>query len=335
VVATPEFVCGELRIAAEELSFRYAEAKQFVHVNTKWLAKTTVEAAGIGPYGRTKNGQVLGTTTLSPAEVLLRGSRRLEGPWQRIDFPEIDYPTGSRDFAAHCEFLLKCGVPGGLVGDLERAHAAFHDSIGKLVSLHPDARILFVGGKKTLDQLRSIWGEMVAQYLSGLKSDPAFDDQARGIVFATPKALEETPGLLKTDWTLLVLLEVDSLIKTAHSKFFQNVCRTNSLLTLGSFASLGFRGRNSQWEALGQVLKIPTGRDGEIVWKYGLRGLNEPCPALPAPLASAGFATLPRPREIVLDGSAGGGVPIPSRPPRADRRSARECPCCPRDPAHR
>jgi len=209
-------------------------------------------------------------------------------------------------------------VPGGLVGDLERAQSAFHDSVGKLVSLHPDARILFIGGKKTLDQLRKCWGEMVVQYISGLKSDLAFDDQVGGIVFATPKALEETSGLLKTSWTLLVLLEVDSLIKTAHSKFFENVCRINSLLTLGSFASLGFRERNSQREALAQVLKIPTGRDGGIVWKYGLRGQNEPCPALPAPLAVAGPAALPRPHEIVLDGPAGGGVPIPSRRPRPE-----------------
>lgn len=317
VLATPEFACGELRVTAEELSFRYGEAKQFVRGNTKWLAKTTLEAAGLGPFGRTKNGRVLGSTTLSPAEVLLRGSRRLDGPWQRIDFPEINYPTGSRDFAAHCEFLLKWGIPGGFVGDLERAHAAFHDSVGKLVSLHPDARILFIAGKKMLDQLRRSWDEMVAQYLSGLKSDSSFNDQARGIVFATPKALEETAGLLKTSWTLLVLLEVDSLIKTAHSKFFENVCRINSLLTLGSFASLGFRDRNSQREALAQVLKIPTG-DGEIVWKYGLRGLNEPCPPLPAPLVVAAAATLSRPHEIVLGGPAGGGVPIPARRPRAD-----------------
>ena len=317
VVATPEFVCGELRIGAEELSFRCAEANQFVRVNTKWVARTTMEAAGIGPYGRTKNGRVLGSTTLSPTEVLLRGSRRLEGQWQRIDFPEIDYPTGSRDFAAHCEFLLKWGVPGGIIGDPERAQAAFHDSVGKLVSLHPDARILFIGGKKTLDQLRSGWGEMVSQYISGLKSDLSFNDQTRGIVFATPKALEETPELMKTGWTLLVLLEADALIKTAHSKFFENVCGINSVLTLGSFASLGFRDRNSQREALGQLFKIPTGRDGEIVWKYGLRGLNEPCPPLPAPLPVVGPATL-RPHEVVLDGPVRGGVPIPPRRQRAD-----------------
>ena len=50
-----------------------------------------MEAIGIGPFGRMKNGGVLGSTTLSAAEVLLRGSRRVQGPWQRIDFPEIDY----------------------------------------------------------------------------------------------------------------------------------------------------------------------------------------------------------------------------------------------------
>jgi hypothetical protein len=317
LVATPEFVFGELRTGAEDLSLHAAQATQFIRVNTTWLPKPAVDAAGIGPFGRMKSGVLLGSTTLAPAEVLLRGSRRLQGPWQRIDFPQIHYPTGSRDFAAHCEFLLKWGVPAGVVGDLERANAALHDSLGKLVSLHPDARILVIGGKKTLDQIRSSWDEMVSQYFSGVKSNVLYDSQAHGIVFAIPKALEETPGLLKTGWSLLVLLEVDALIKTAHSKFFENVCRINSLLTLGSFASLSFRDRNAQREALAQVFKIPTGRDGEIVWKYGLRSL-EPCPALPAPLAAVGPATLRQPHEIVLDGPAGGGVPIPARRPPAD-----------------
>lgn len=317
-VATPEFVCGEQRIGAEELSLRYAEAREFVRVNTAWLPKMVVEAAGIGPFGRMKNGGLLGSTRLTPGEVLLRGSRRLEGLCERSDFPSIDYPTADGDFAAHFEFLLKWGVPGGVVGDVEHAQRALHDCAGKLVSLHPDARILVVAGKKTLDEIRNYWGNMVSACFSGLKSDPAFDNQIRGVVFATPKALEETPGLLKIGWSLLVLFEADALIKTAHSKFFENVRRISSLLTLGSLASLGFRDRNSQREALAQAFKIPEGREAETVWKYGLRALNEPCPILPPPLAIGRSSTIQRPHEFVLHGPAGGGIPIPSRRPRAD-----------------
>jgi hypothetical protein len=321
-VATPEFVSEQLRVPAEEVSLRYAQSGQFIRVNSMWLPKTVGENVGIGPYGRTKNGHLLGSTTLAPAEVLLRGSRRLYGPWGRIEFPKIDYPSARGDFAAHFEFLLKWGVPGGAAGDTERAQTALRDCVGKLVSISPEARILLVAGKKTLDQIRGSWGELVSRYLSGLKNDPAYDGRAREVVFATPKALEEEAAILKTEWHLLILLEADALIKTSHSKFFENVSRITSRLVLGSFASVGFRDKNSQREALAQVFKIPAGRDGEIVWKFGLRALHEPCPALPPPMASSARSAPGTLHEVVWIGGAGTGIPIPQRPVESGNRVA-------------
>ena len=315
VVAIPEFVCGGVHVNAEQLSFNLNDARQFLRIGSFWSSVAALKAAGIGSFGRATDGSPLSRITLRPAEVLARSSWRLNGPWKQGSFPQMHYPQSGDDWNAHLAFLLHWGIPGGIAGELGSIHNVFRDYITTLKAAHANVRILVIGGRKMLDQVRLEWGALVSTCLYGLKNEAESHDNAYGVVLVTPKALEYVARIQKVQWNLMLLLEADSLIKTANSRLFQEVCNCNALLTVGSFASSAFLAKNSHRAALTQAFKLPVGRESDMVWKYGLLDSAHGHQRLSD---SVSVSTHPRQgpaAEYVLGEDPRLGSPIPIRPP--------------------
>jgi hypothetical protein len=309
-VAIPELVCGDVSGNAEQISYALNEARGFVRVGRSWISVATIKNAGLGPFGRAINGTVLGRTTLTPTEVLSRTLRQLNTPWP-VHFPAVEYPVLADDLNAHLSFLLYWGIPGGIAADPEKTTEALRICAARLKSNYSQAKVLVIASKARIEETKAAWGALVTNCLTGSKTPAPLPNNVAGIFLSQPKALEEIPQLGLTPWTLLILLEADALIKTAHSSFFEQVCRCEALLTICSFTSTAFLAKNAQREALARVLRIPSGSDGELVWKYGVRDPQVAPERLP-PL-SRPTAVRHKTSEHVVGEPSVSGIPIPLR----------------------
>jgi hypothetical protein len=225
----------------------------------------------------------LGSPRLKPADVLARGSARLAGPWQTVEFPDLQLPAGAtptETAARHLAFLTDWGIPGGIVGNLEDYQAAVRDYLVGLRSAHPSLRILVVGTKKALDSFDAGCQPMKPLRFDGGRHDPQIQVLPTGLTLASARALESVPPLTTSNWQLVILLEADGLIKTPNSALYANLVRCPRNLTLGLFGGRDFLNKTTAREALAQVFK----EDADIVWRFGLRDPRELAPSLPAPV---------------------------------------------------
>jgi len=272
----PTFVCGSFRIEAEEVSRKLYASLEFVRLDGKWITVEELKRAGIGLLGRSVDGSTLSPIMLSPADILYRHGESLLGGWTRIEFPPVNLPEGStpRETARlHLEFLRNWGISGGTVGAPGIAAEAIREMLVSFVQTHPDAKALVVGAKRTLDALPSDWGPVVAARFDGGRKDPEFNSPIRGIVQATPKALETVPDLIKTSWSILCLLEADTLIKSDSSNLFYTLVSCSKVLTIGMFHNTDFLNRTVAERALSEV--FATNKYHGVPWKIGLRHLAE------------------------------------------------------------
>lgn len=321
VLAVPELACGSFRRKAEEISREISNHKRFMRIEPGWVPIERLRQIGIGPLGRSDDGSSLGSIPLSPAEVLNRGSDRLRGPWSRIEAPDLIFPQGKdiQDAARlHLEFLRAWGLPGGIVGELDFLSDAFQEMFSTLLIRSPEVKILIVAAKKTIESLDGEWNKIVGARFEGTRKDPEFKASIQGVVLATPKALESIPAITGVKWTILCLLEADSLVKSGTSKLFKSLLDCRKALTIGLFSGIDFLKRTSTREALSQVFGISS-QEGSLLWKYGLRDPVEHAPSAP-------HAYRLPPRQQAVTGSAGPAeftigapsgsksIPIPPRP---------------------
>ncbi|RJR55294.1 MAG: hypothetical protein C4576_00055 [Desulfobacteraceae bacterium] len=321
VSALPELVCGSFRRQAEEISRETSNHKRFMRIEPGWVPIEKLRQIGIGPLGVADDGRSLGPISLTPAEVLNRGSDRLKGPWSRIEAPEFRFPQGkdTQDTARlHLEFLRAWGLPGGIVGERDSHVGAFREMFSTLLSKSPQVKVLVIGAKKTLDSLGEDWSKIIAARFEGNRKDPEFKASIEGVVLVTPKALEAIPAINSVKWTVLCLLEADSLVRSGTSKLFKSLIECRKALTIGLFSGIDFLNRVSTREALSQVFGI-SWRDNDLLWKYGLRD-----PAKHTPSAPLAYQLPPRqqtgagasgPAEVIIGTSTGSrSIPIPPRP---------------------
>lgn len=126
------FSCGGYQYYAEKLSQRIQEGVQFVRVRRGWLPVASLKAAKIGPGGNTVDGLSFSPVSLTPEEVLRRGSPRINGPWSRLEVPkELALAAGEPQTCArqHLEFLLAWRIPGGIMGEVSIYAGAFRGTI--------------------------------------------------------------------------------------------------------------------------------------------------------------------------------------------------------------
>lgn len=321
VSALPEFACGSFRRKAEEISREMSNYKRFIRIEPGWVQIEKLRQIGIGPLGVADDGSSLGPISLTPAEVFNRGSDRLRGPWSRIEATEFRFPQGkdAQDTGRlHLEFLRAWGLPGGIVGERDFHVDAFREMFSTLLSKSPQVKVLVIGSKKALNSHGEDWSKIIAARFEGNRKDPEFKASIQGVVLATPKALEAIPAITSIKWTVLCLLEADSLVKSGTSKLFKSLLQCRRDLTLGLFSGIDFLNRVSTREALSQVFGI-SWRDNSLLWKYGLRD-----PAKQAPSAPIAYRLPPRqqtgtvasgPAEVTIGTSSGSrSIPIPPRP---------------------
>lgn len=314
------FECAGMRENAEAVSRQFDSGAAYARIGNGWVARSVIQQAGIGPMGRLTDGTSLvglGSPRLKPADILARGSARLAGPWQTVEFPDLRLPAGAtpaETAARHLAFLTDWGIPGGIVGSLDDYQAAVRDYLMGLRSAHPSLRILVVGTKKALDSLDTGWQQMKPLRFDGGRHDPQIQILPTGLTLASVKALESVPPLTTTNWQLVILLEADGLIKTPNSALYANLVRCPRSLTLGLFGDRDFLNKTAAKAALAQVFK----EDSDIVWRFGLRDPREPAPSLPAPVRLAprslpNVTTRPAEMTVARGQDATGATPIPPK----------------------
>jgi hypothetical protein len=323
VHATPIFTCEGISQSAELISRQLDSNSEFLRFPGGWVSAQIVRQAGIGPLGRLTDGTPMAPITLTAVEVLKRGSSRLDGPWARVDFPALALPDSGvplETARAHLDFLHRWRIPGGLIGDLRVYQGAFLTLLVDLASKQAGLKMLVVASKKDLDRLAPAWVRAVAARFEGTRQDPQAAPMPRGVLLATPKAVESISELTKTRWDLLCILGADTLIKTPNSNFYRQLNPCHRTLTIGLFSSRHFLKRLQAREALSQMFRVPAGENGDLLWRYGLRDPQQKPPPLPSPyqVQPKSRATRPgiRPVEVAIGSPAKRttAVPIPARP---------------------
>lgn len=281
VKAIPYYLSGILRIPAETLSHAMNPKSEFLRVEGGWLPIANLIRAKVGSMGMTTNGIPLKPRMLGPDEILRGGSTRLEGPWKIDSFLSVrppDDPSIDRTANLHLEFLRHWGIPGGLVGNLMEFTPVLGDWLAQFLGRYPEAGVLVVGMRRTLQVLASSWGNLVTALIDEPPKEPLLDRSRRGLVLVTPKTLEATFDLTHLDWSILLLLEADTLIKSASSRLYRGLLGNPRKLTLGTFASLEFLRNPQTRQAMSQVFGVPT---FSAVWQQGVRNPGvQPLPAL-------------------------------------------------------
>lgn len=320
-VAVPTFVCSHFRIPAHEAAKLLASSKQYYRIDNGWVPTNCFEQAGITATNLSQNGRSLSPIILTPAEILHRGSERLQDVWSNVAFPVVKLPESEmpvKTATLHLQFLKTWGIPGGIIGSIDQYQKAFETLFTTLVAAHPTSKILVVGANKNIEAIASQCKNIVTNRFNGNKSDHSFNPFQPGIVLATPKALTVHSEMIKTEWTILCLLEADSLVKSNRSKLFQQLVKSYKMLTIGSFSSNDFLKRTQNREALSQLFGLPPYMGGSFVWGYALRDPIKSAPPLPSPYRTRTNTKHPirqgKTAEFNIGNSSGArSMPIPPR----------------------
>ncbi|QNB45477.1 hypothetical protein BR63_03580 [Thermanaerosceptrum fracticalcis] len=282
--AVPLFVCEKERVKAEEISRKILPETKYIRLNTGWYPVEKLKQLGLGPMGRLMDGTSLSNyIKLTTTEILRRGSERFDGPWQRIEFPEIKLPADDTPYSIalkHLDFLEQWGIPGGFIGTFAEYQTTVLENLAKVLQKSPKVRILIVGKKVLFDGMSEKWKQILSGRYDGNKKDPELKANTAGVFAATPNALELYPGLSQAKWDILLIMEPDALVKSSTSRLFNNLVSCKARVVLGVFTGTEFYSHRQSFEALSTIFGI---QDREIGWKYGLRNPNEKRVVLPPP----------------------------------------------------
>ncbi|MGB0386791.1 MAG: TerB N-terminal domain-containing protein [Ardenticatenaceae bacterium] len=311
--AVPRLMSGRIRLAAEKASAELGAQKRFVRVEDGWLPTKLVEQAGIVAGGRAADGTPLASVTLTPLEVINRGSERLQGPWERVEFPPFQLQQGRSMMERaylHLELLRTWGIPGGIIGTTDQYQAILNQFLTTFTTRYPEARVLVLGYQRTLNMLGWQWRQVVSARFDGKRGDPLFHPFIRGVILARPKALEAHPEMLQTEWNILCVLDADRIVKSNKVKSFRLLIGCRKMLTIGLFGSRNFLHRQAAREAMGELFDLPTDPHNPV-WNYALRDPNLQPPTLPAPYPLQTRHNVGTPEFTIGAPSPTRSVPIP------------------------
>ncbi len=314
VQAVPMAHSGELHLPAEWLS-RRLDGNEFLRVPSGWLSADAVHAGGIGRFGRALDGSALSPLTLTPEEILGRTSSRLAGPWMRIDFPSILLPVGETpedNAELHLDFLMQYGVPGGIVGPVRQFGTLLLCKLASFTKLNPDTKALVVGTKTSLAVAAKSLNSVITARFDGGAADPPVEG-VKGLVLATPRALDMRAGLAQQKWDILGILDADTLVKSKTTKVFRLLSSVHKELTLGLFALPDFYRSSSRGSALSQVFDLTDyGSLGQL-WRYVVRNLQGKFPVFPKSIWPQQKEPPDALAEYSLPGIQEDRMPVPER----------------------
>ncbi|MHB0876622.1 MAG: TerB N-terminal domain-containing protein [Anaerolineae bacterium] len=322
-IGVPMVVYGDMAVSAESLSRVLRVDTEFVRLETGWLPVATLRGLGIGPMGRLLDGTALSPVTLSPGELLRRGSPRLRHVWANLDFSALRLPQGATEAetaAMHLRLLLEWGIPGGLVGSREANWQALASVLGRLAQEHPALRLLVVGHKKVLDAEGQMLANLAVRRWDAGDAGPLPRGDQPGIVVTTPKGLDAHPDLLARRWDLLCLLEADSLVRSQQSRLYLNLVQARIPFVVGLFGSLDFTFRAHAHGAMCRLFRVEF--DGDMILRYSLRDPSRRPDPLPQPVAMRPTAepALPSGRSAEMSTGmarpAAAATPVPVPAPR-------------------
>lgn len=302
VKAIPLFHVDGVELLLQDALKSVDSRARFVRVNDRWIpVKVLIEGGVIRSL--LQDNVVTTSVKLSPEEVLRRGSLRLDGPWARVELPEFQIPNGTPEQVPllHLEFLRRWGLPGGLKGPLLELEKPLKDFVEAFVRENAESRVLVVGAKDALELLSKSWDSLSPIRYDGVARDPKFSKSRCGITFTTPRALETVPSLISAPWSVLCIIEADSLIKTNSSKLFANLTGCSVAFRIGTFNSADFLDKRAQREALSELFGVAIYPDDRQIWNALLRrktdGARLPTPfqfSQPQPSRLASAVGVPR-----------------------------------------
>lgn len=281
--------------------------QEFLRLPYGWIERGRLPClyAGNKEGEVTQDGTFCRPVLLNADEILRRGSLRLSGNWNEVEFPAISLAEGGTPLETafqHLEFLRTWGFPGGLVGAVQDLGCALRSFLRSCVERFSDFNALVVGSRTALKELR---GERTAG--DGLV-EAGWEER---ITLVNPPALEETLALETQSWSLLVLLEADLLVHSPSSSLYRQLLRCRRELTLGLFRRTEFLRRALPRTALSRLFRVGSYSN---LWKFSLRQPDQAPPPLPAPYQYSSPPPSSSVTEVMVAAApASSGIPIPPR----------------------
>ncbi|RXZ81703.1 hypothetical protein EBB07_13680 [Paenibacillaceae bacterium] len=273
-------MAGQL-ISAAELSQQVKPDIRFLRVQNGWVPVERLKEIGIGQMGRMINGQSLESKyKLSPQDIIFWGSERLQGPWEELCLPELEWPQGkNQPVFQHALFLSKWGINGGVFGGVHSCAVELRCFWEEILRESPASRILIIAKKNTLETLKEQWDSASMLWLTGNKKDSSVAGNWRGVLIATSTMLANHTQLRNANIDILIMIEPDEMTKSSTTQVFRNLDGLKTRLRLAIYSEAAHLKQQSTRIAHMKLLKVPSAR----LEPYVLLDRGRPVPALPKP----------------------------------------------------
>ncbi|OAB45328.1 TerB N-terminal domain-containing protein [Paenibacillus glacialis] len=316
--AIPVLMVDSQRLKAAEVSRSIKPDGSLVPVLDGYISVDTLRQAGVGPMGRTIHGAVMDRPyQLIALEIIARGSERMQGAWNRVIFPELDWPyAGEYPVYEHLQFLAKWGLNGGARGGAFNHAEEIRLFMNDTLQRYPETKILVVGKKVLLDKLRESWVELDAMWLTAGGKQQMFQEiLPSGIIIATPNVAKQHQ-VQTMSFDIILMLEPDDLTKSSTTQIYKQLKKMKSRLKLAVYAKEDYIAQSYVSTTHMNLLKI----NDYSVSQYVIYNPKNPRKELPRP-----YRRLVRPSilaespslhmtEMELEGERGEkGTPIPRR----------------------
>ncbi len=316
--AIPVLMVGSQRLKAAEVSRSIKPDGSLVPVLDGYISVDTLRQAGVGPMGRTIHGAVMDRPyQLLALEIIARGSERMQGAWNRVVFPEMDWPYGGAyPIYEHLQFLAKWGLNGGARGGAFNHAEEIRLFMKDTLQRYPETKILVVGKKVLLDKLKESWVELDARWLTAGGKQQMFQEiLPSGIIIATPNVAKQHQ-VQTMSFDIILMLEPDDLTKSSTTQIYKQLKKMKSRLKLAIYAKEDYISQSYVSTTHMNLLKI----NDYTVSQYVIFNPKNPRKELPRP-----YRRMVRPSilaespslhmtEMELEGERGEkGTPIPHR----------------------
>lgn len=316
--AIPVLTVGTKRLKAAEVSRSVKSDGSLVPVLDGYISVDTLRQAGVGPMGRTIHGAVLDRPyQLIPLEIIARGSERMQGAWNRIVFPDLDWPYGGTyPIYEHLKFLAQWGLNGGARGGVLNHAEEIRLFMNDMLQRYPETKIIVIGKKVLLDKLKDRWVQLDAMWLTAGGKPQMFQEILQsGIMIATPNVAKQLQ-VQTMSFDIMIMLEPDDLTKSSTTQIFKQLKKMKSRLKLAIYAEEDYISQSYVSTTHMNLLKI----NDYTVSQYVIYHPKNPKKELPRP-----YRRMVRPSmvaespslhmtEMELEGERGEiGTPIPRR----------------------
>ncbi|AOZ92524.1 TerB N-terminal domain-containing protein [Paenibacillus crassostreae] len=329
-LAIPVLNIGSQRIQAAEVSRSIKPDVPLVPVHDGYIAVDTLRQAGLGPMGRTIHGAMLDRPfQLTPAEIIARGSERMQGAWSKTIFPDLVWPYGSEyPVYEHLKFLTQWGLNGGIRGGAYHHAEELRLFMNDILKSYPESRILVLGKKALLEQLKDRWRLLDAIWLTtGGKDQIVQEILSSGVIITTPNVAKQQQ-IASISFDIILMLEPDDLTKSSTTQIFKQLKKMKSRLKLAVYSAEDYFAQSYVSTTHMNLLKI----NDYTVSQYVIYNPKQPKKDLPRPYRRMERFPMVQVKESIplhmtemeLEGELGEkGTPIPRREavPQVERRS--------------